>query len=410
MTKRDILAGMDIGTSNIRVIVGESASDGSINIIGVGTSPSEGIKKGAIIDLEQTVDSINRATAEAERMVGAKIDLANVGIVGSHVGLFHSRGVVAVAREDKEITEQDVERVLQAARVIALPQDREIIDVIPREFIIDDYDGIRDPVGMLGVRLEVEAMVITGSMTSLRNLIRCVNMAGYEINNLVLNSLANGEICLSRDEKELGVFLIDLGGGTTEVSLFREGSLQDLSVLPVGGDHITNDLAVGLRTTFDLAERLKVEKGVAKAQMASSENDIEIEGISGKEKRMISNTDLFNFIEPRIQEIMNLCKQEMGRMGYTNMPPGGVVLTGGVSLMQGISELAGDVFDCTVRIAQPSYLGVKSPIYSTAVGLIHYVYRSQGLARGVKRQERRSAGFLNNLWKRLKNFIAEIWE
>ncbi len=410
MTKRDILAGMDIGTSNIRVIVGEIASDGSLNIIGVGTSPSEGIKKGVIIDLEQTVESIIRATAEAERMVGAKIDLANVGIVGTHVGLFTSRGVVAVAREDKEITEQDVERVLQAARVIALPQDREIIDVIPREFIIDDYDGIRDPVGMLGVRLEVEAMVITGSMTSLRNLLRCVNMAGYEVNNLVLNALANGEICLTRDEKEFGVFLLDLGGGTTEIALFKDGTLQDLSVLPVGGDHITNDLAVGLRTTFQLAEKLKLERGIARPEMASPENDIEIEGISGKEKRMISSVDLYNYIEPRVQEIMNLCKQEMGRMGYNDMPPGGVVLTGGVSLMKGIAELAGDTFGCPVRIAQPSYLGVKSPIYSTAVGLIHYVYHNQGLRRSGKRQERRPGGPLSSLWRRFKNFIAEIWE
>jgi len=410
LARRDILVGMDIGTSNIRVIVGEVATDGAINIIGVGTSPSEGIKKGIIIDLEQTVESISKAAAEAERMVGATIEAANVGIVGAHVGLFTSRGVVAVARDDKEITGQDVERVLQAARVIALPQDREIIDVIPREFIIDDYDGIRDPVGMLGVRLEVEAMVITGSMTSLRNLMRCVNMAGYAVNSLILNSLANGEICLTRDEKELGVFLIDLGGGTTEISLFKGGALQDLAVLPVGGDHITNDLAVGLRTTFELAERLKVEKGVALEQLASSEREIEIEGISGRERRIVSIADLFGFIEPRVMEIMNLCKKEMGRMGYNQMPPGGVVLTGGVSLMKGFSELAGEVLDCSVRVAQPAYLGVKSPIYSTAVGLIHYMYRSQGFRRPGKRQDRGTRGFAYNMWRRIRNFIANIWE
>ena len=410
LVRRDILVGMDIGTSNIRVIVGEIAVDGSINIIGVGTSPSEGIKKGIIIDLEQTVESINKAAAEAERMVGATIEAANVGIVGSHVGLFTSRGVVAVARDDKEITGQDVERVLKAAKVIALPQDKEIIDVIPREFIIDDYAGIRDPVGMLGVRLEVDAMVITGSMTSLRNLIRCVNMAGYTVNNLILNSLANGEICLTRDEKELGVFLIDLGGGTTEISLFKEGTLRDLAVLPVGGDHITNDLAVGLRTTFELAERLKVEKGVALELLASPEPGIEIEGISGRDRRIISVADLYSFIEPRVMEIMNLCKKEMERMGYNQLPPGGVVLTGGVSLMKGISELAGDVFNCSVRIAQPAYLGVKSPIYSTAVGLIHYICRSHGLRRPGKRQDRGTRGFVYNLWRRIKNYMANIWE
>jgi cell division protein FtsA len=225
LTRRDLVAGMDIGTSHVRVLVGEFINDGTMNIIGVGTSSSEGIKKGVIIDLERTVDSISRAVDEAERMVGAKIGPLNVGIVGSNVGLVNNKGIVAVARDDKEITEQDVERVLQAARVIALPQDREIIDVIPREFIVDGYDGIRDPVGMLGVRLEVEAMIITGALTSLRNLLRSLNMAGLEVNALVLNSLANGEICLSRDEKELGVFLIDLGGGITEVSLFQPGLL-----------------------------------------------------------------------------------------------------------------------------------------------------------------------------------------
>lgn len=410
LTRREIAAGMDLGTSNVRVIVGETIGDGTVNIIGVGTSPSEGIKKGVIIDLERTVDSITSALAEAERMVGAKIGLVNVGIVGSHVGLVNNRGVVAVARDDKEITEHDVERVLQAARVIALPQDREIIDVIPREFIVDGYDGIRDPVGMLGVRLEVEAMIITGAMTSLRNLLRCLNMAGLEVNALILNSLANGEICLSRDEKELGVFLIDLGGGTTEVALYQQGGLKDLAVLPVGGDHITNDLAVGLRTTFQLAEKLKVEQGFAMADLASDKDVIEIEGISGKEKRKISSRELFTYIEPRVQEMVLLCSQEMARMGFTKMPPAGVVLTGGVSLMGGITELAESIFECPVRIAQPNYLGVKSPIYSTAVGLIHYVNRNHITTGRISKRQESHGRFFHNIWQRIRSFIMDIWE
>lgn len=410
MARREIIAGVDIGTSNVRVIVGEIVADRAVNIIGVGTSQSEGIKKGVIIDLERTVESIARAAAEAERMVGSRIEMVNVGIVGSNIGLVNNRGVVAVARDDKEITEQDVERVLQAARVIALPQDREIIDVIPREFIVDGYDGIRDPVGMLGVRLEVDAMIITGAMTSIRNLLRCLNMAGYEVNALVLNSLANGEICLSRDEKELGVFLIDLGGGTTEIALFQQGGLRDLSVLPVGGDHITNDLAVGLRTTFQLAEKIKIEHGFALADMVSDEKkEIEVEGISGKEKRRISIKELSTYIEPRLQEIMQLCSEEMGRMGFTSMPPGGVVLTGGVSLMKGITELAESVFNCPVRIAHPEYLGVKSPIYSTAVGIIHYVLRDQYAGRTGRSQDG-SGGFLYSIFRRLKAFFSDLWE
>lgn len=409
MTRREIVAGMDIGTSNVRIIVGEIVTDRDVNIVGVGTSPSEGIRKGVIVDLERTVESISKAAAEAERMVGSKITEVNVGIVGSNIGLVNNRGVVAVSRDDKEITEQDVERVLQAARVIALPQDREIIDVIPREFIVDGYDGIRDPVGMLGVRLEVEAMIITGSMTSLRNLMRCINVSGHEVNALILNALANGEVCLSRDEKELGAFLIDLGGGTTEVALFKDGALKDIAVLPVGGDHITNDMAVGMRTTFQLAEKVKTEYGSAVAGSVSEEREIEIEGISGKEKRMITARELSTFIEPRIQEIMQLCKNEMAKMGYSQMPPGGVILTGGVSLMQGITELAETYFNSTVRIAQPNYLGVKSPIYSTAVGIIHYVIRHQG-GGGQYRQQDGKVGFLGNLWKRIKTFLADIWD
>lgn len=409
LTRRDTITGIDVGTSNVRVIVGEVIADGSINIVGVGTSPSEGIKKGIIIDLERTVESIGKAVAEAERMVGEKIDLVNAGIVGSHVSLVNNRGVVAVSREDKEITEQDVERVLQAARIIALPQDREIIDVIPREFIVDGYDSIRDPVGMLGVRLEVDAMIITGAMTSLRNLLRSLNMSGFEVNSLVLNSMANGEVCLSRDEKELGVFLIDIGGGTTEIALFQNGALKSVAALPVGGDHITNDLAVGLRTTFKLAEKLKVERGFALERLATDEVDIEVESISGKEKRTISSRELFAFIEPRLFEIFHLCNQEMYRMQGEKMPPGGVVLTGGVSLMEGIAEYAENLFHAPSRVAQPEYLGVKSPIYSTAVGMIHYTMRNPTFRKMPKKAESGAFSF-TGAWQRIKSFFVDIWE
>ena len=409
MARRDVIAGIDIGTTHIRVLVGEIMTDGNINIIGVGTSPSEGIKKGIIIDLERTVDSIVKATSEAERMVGSKIDSVNVGIVGSHISLVNNRGVVAVTRSDKEITEQDVERVLQAARVIALPQEKEIIDVIPREFIIDNYDGIRDPVGMLGVRLEVEAMCVTGSMTSLRNLLRCVEMAGLGVNAMILNSIANGDICLSRDEKELGVFLIDLGGGKTEIAFYQHGALKDIAVLPIGGDHITNDLAVGLRTTFQLAEKIKLEYGYAVQDPAAEKQQIEIEGISGKEVRTITSDELFAYIEPRIAEIIQLCGREIDRLCGGKIPPGGVVLTGGVSLMPGVAELAEYSFNCTARQAQPDYLGVKSPIYSTAVGLIHHTSHHKTVRKMGKKTES-GESFLSNVWKRIKSFLSEIWE
>ncbi|NLZ93458.1 MAG: cell division protein FtsA, partial [Firmicutes bacterium] len=288
MMKRNLICGLDIGTSHVRAIVGEINIDGTISIIGVGTSPSEGLKKGVIVDLDKTVEAIMHAMEEAERMVGTSIPSAFLGIIGSQVSLINNRGVVAVSGADKEITEEDVERVLQAARVIALPPDREIIDVIPREFILDGYDGIRDPVSMVGVRLEVDAMIITGMITSLRNLYRCVERAGVEIDGIVLNSLANAEVLLSRDEKELGTILIDIGGGTTELAVFQDGHLQNIAVLPVGGDHITNDIAKLLHTPLQTAEKLKLDHGVALPSLVKNDETIELQQISGKAPREVA--------------------------------------------------------------------------------------------------------------------------
>jgi len=244
LARNNFIVGMDVGTYQVRVIVGEPRPDGTISVVGLGLSPSEGMKKGVIVDLEKTVNSIVSAAEEAERMVGTKIDSAYVGFSGLNIELINNRGVVAVSSEDREIRPEDVERVLQAARVIALPSDREIVDIIPREYIVDGYSDIRDPIGMLGVRLEVDAMIISSPITSLRNLVRCVNNAGLEVKGLILQALAAAEASLSPDEKELGVFLVDMGGGTTEISFFQKGKLQSLAVLPIGGDHITNDLAV----------------------------------------------------------------------------------------------------------------------------------------------------------------------
>ena len=377
MARRNLVCGMDIGTSYVRALVGEINADGSINIIGVGKSVSEGLKKGVIVDLDKTVEAITSAIQEAERMVGATIPSAFLGIVGSQVGLVNNRGVVAVASADKEITAGDVERVLQAARVIALPPDREIVDVLPREFIVDGYDGIRDPIGMVGVRLEVDAMVITGMVTSIRNLVRCVNRAGLEIDGMVLNSLANAEVTLSRDEQELGVVLLDLGGGTTEVAVFQNGYIKNIAVLPVGGDHITSDIAVGLRTPLQTAEKLKLEHGVALPSLLSAGAMLELPQITGKESRRVAAQELAMIIEPRLTEILHLAAQELGKMGYRAPLPAGVVLTGGVSLLRGTVELAEEIFAAPVRVAQPGYVGVKSPIYSTGVGIIHYVQRTQ---------------------------------
>jgi cell division protein FtsA len=407
MARRNLICGMDIGTSHVRVIVGEINVDGSINIIGVGKSESLGLKKGVIVDLDKTVEAITQSLREAERMVGTGISSAFLGIVGSQVGLVSNRGVVAVAGADKEITEEDVDRVLQAARVIALPPDREIIDVLPREFIVDGYDGIRDPVGMVGVRLEVEAMIVTGMVTSIRNLVRCVNRAGLEIDGMVLNSLANSEVTLTHDEKELGVVLLDLGGGTTEAAVFQNGYLKNIAVIPVGGDYITNDIAVGLRTPLQTAEKLKLEHGVALPSLAAGGAMVEIAPIAGKEARKVPVQELAQIIEPRLTEILYLAAQELEKMGYRDPLPAGVVLTGGVSLLRGAVDLAEQIFRSPVRMAQPGYVGVKSPIYSTGVGIIHYVQRNH---LASVRERRRKSPALPGLIHRIRSWFMETFD
>lgn len=407
MVKRNLICGMDIGTSHVRAIVGEVNIDGTISIIGVGTSPSEGLKKGVIVDLDKTVDAITHAVEEAERMVGTAISSVFLGITGAQVGLVQNKGVVAVSGDDKEITEDDVERVLQAARVIALPHDREIVDVIPKEYIVDGYEGIRDPVSMVGVRLEVDALIVTGMVTSIRNLARCVERSGLGIDGTVLNSLANAEIALSRDEKELGTVLIDLGGGTTEIAVFQNGHIKNIAVLPVGGDHITNDIAVGLRTTIQTAEKLKLAHGVAMPGLAPEGTSIELPQITGKDSRKVAVRELAMIIEPRIVEILHLAAQELDKMGIREPLPAGVVLTGGVSLTRGIVELTEQIFQSSARVAQPGYVGVKSPIYSTAVGIIHYAQQNHMISARDYRGGRHA---LPGIFSKVRSWFVEMFD
>ncbi len=287
-----------------------------------------------------------------------------------------------------------------------MPPDREIIDIIPRQFIVDGYDGIRDPVGMVGVRLEVDAMIITGAITSIRNLMRCVNRSGLEIDGMVLNSLANAEVSLTEDQKELGVALIDIGGGTTEIAVFQQGGLRDVSVLPVGGDYITSDIAVGLRTTIEQADSLKLNHGKALVSMIESQEEIEIKNVGGKGHKKVNEEILSSIIEPRVQEIIFLAREELERMGFLNSLPAGVVLTGGVSLMKGVTELAEEVLDSSVQVAQPEYIGVKSPIYSTGVGIIHYVQVSHMVPATKKEIKLVMPKFL----ARIKNWLFEIFD
>ncbi|MDY6825710.1 MAG: cell division protein FtsA [Bacillota bacterium] len=408
MNRKNYIAGIDVGTAEVRVGLGESRPDGTVNIIGLGLSPSDGVRKGVIVDLEKTIESIVNALEEAERMSGIKIDSAYVALKGLNVELINNRGVVAVTAEDREIREEDVERVIQAAKVVALPMDREIVDIIPREYIVDGFDGIRDPLGMLGVRLEVDALVVTSLITSLHNLLRCINRAGININGLVLQAMANSEVSLSPDERELGVFLIDIGGGTTEIAFFQHGKLQKMSVVPIGGDHITTDLAAGLRINYYAAEELKKDYGSAMLSLADSEPKIEIKIVGSKELKLVSEKELAGFIEPRVQEIFHIIKEEMIKMGWQYLPPAGAVLRGGVAGLKGIPEISRRFFESDqIRLADFEIAGVQNPSYSTVAGLLYYVQRYQPRVfvqeRG-KTVKKRGPGF----WQRLKEWLTDI--
>ena len=408
MNRKNYVVGIDVGTAEVRVGLGEPRPDGTMNIVGLGLSPSDGVRKGVIVDLDKTIESIASAIEEAERMAGLKIQSAYVALKGLNIELINNRGVVAVTSEDREIRGEDLDRVMQAARVVALPTDREIVDIIPREFIVDGFEGIKDPVGMLGVRLEVDAQVVTSLITSLHNLLRCVNRAGITINGLVLQALANAEVSLSADEKELGVFLVDIGGGTTEIAFFKNGKLEQLSVLPIGGDHITSDLAAGLRINYQKAEELKKKYGKAMSSMAESEPKIEIKTVGSNELRLVSERELSSFIEPRIQEIFQIVREEVIKMGWQSLPPAGIVFRGGVSSMNAMLEMAHLVFESEqARIADFDVVGIKNPIYSTVVGLLYYVQRQQPRMHSTERTKpvkKKGPG----LWQRIKDWLTDI--
>ncbi|MCL6548789.1 MAG: cell division protein FtsA [Alicyclobacillus sp.] len=375
MAKGDYIVSLDIGTSKVRAIIGEPAGNG-INVIGVGSASGEGIRHGSIVDIDLTVESIREAVDHAERMVGIQIHSAYVGVSGNHIHLQNSHGVVAVSSPDREIGDEDVERVLQQARVVALPPEREIIDVVAKEFIVDGLRGITDPRGMLGVRLEVEAYLITGSRTAIHNVVRCVEKAGIEVANLVLLPLAASTVALSQDERNLGVALVDVGAGATSVSLFEHGALMGTSIIPMGGDYVTHDIAICLRTNTAAAEQIKVRHGCALVEAASENERFKVPRIGSNQEVEYAQYDLATIIEPRMQEIFSLVRKEIEKMGYTSDLPSGFVLHGGVMSMQGAGDLAAQEFGAPVRIAVPEYLGVRDPSFVNGVGMIAYALRS----------------------------------
>jgi cell division protein FtsA len=370
----NLIVGLDIGTTKICVIVAERTENG-VDIVGIGTNPSRGLRKGVVVDIDATVNSIKQAVEEAELMADCEITSVYAGIAGGHINGFNSHGVVAV--KDREVREGDIRRVIDAAKAVAIPMDREVIHVIAQEFIIDDQDGIREPLGMSGVRLEAHIHIVTAAVTSAQNIVKCANRAGLNVMDIVLEPLASAEAALAADERDLGVCLIDIGGGTTDIAVFDEGAIKHTSVLSLGGYHITNDIAVGLRTPFDEAERIKKKFGVAAARYLSGDDILSVPSVGGRRPRQMSRKMLCEIIEPRVDEILNLARQELVKEGVEHRIPSGVVLTGGCSALEGITELAEEVFEAPVRRGTPRNIGglqdvVRGPMYATGVGLALY--------------------------------------
>lgn len=411
MPKGEIVVGLDIGTTKVVVTVAELEPEGNLNIIGLGEVPSGGLRKGIIVDIERTAQAISRAAAMAERMSGYRIRSAFVGITGPHIESINNRGVVAVAGENREIEIDDVQRVLQAARVIPLPAERQIIHVLPRQYIVDGYDGIIDPVGMTGSRLEVETVIVTAAGAAVQNLLKSVQRAGLEVEQLVLTPLAAAEGVLYQAEKELGAVVVDLGGGTTEIALVAQGSLWFAAVLPVGGEHITSDLAVGLRTPISQAEKLKKEWGAVPVNSVPDNELLPVPNVGGYGEHTVSRKMLASIIQPRVEEILSLVHQQIGRADFKGLLPGGVVLTGGGALLPGIGELASEILQLPVRIGAPARLGgladmVSSPAYAASVGMV--IYGAKNLVKVQAAAGREP--FWNNLWSHFKVWLRELFQ
>ncbi|MGK5090346.1 cell division protein FtsA [Bdellovibrionota bacterium FG-2] len=388
MSKKDFIVGLDIGTTKICCIVGEiaeSGADSTIDIIGIGTAPSNGLRKGVVVNIDSTVESITKAVEEAELMAGVEISTVYTGIAGGHIKSFNSTGIVAI--KDREVNEQDVQRVIDAAKAVAIPLDREVIHIIPQEFMINGQDGIRDPIGMNGVRLEAKVHIVTGAVSSAQNLIKCANKAGLNVSEICLEPLASSEAVLSSDEKELGVVLVDIGGGTSDIAIFKDGAIVHTSVIAIGGNHVTNDIAVGLRTPQTEAERIKIAHGCALASMVKDNETIEVAGVGGRKARVVSRKLLAEIIEPRIEEIFSLIQREVMKSGYQELLSGGFVITGGASLLEGMPELAEFIFEMPVKRGVPQNIGglkdvVNSPKFATAVGLVKW--GSRNMHKGQK--------------------------
>jgi len=404
--QENIIVGLDVGTTKICAVVGEVEGK-KINIIGIGTHPSIGLRKGVVVNIESTVESIQKAVEEAELMAGCEISSVYAGIAGGHITGFNSRGIVAI--KGPEVTKNDVERVIDAARAVAIPMDREVIHVIPQEFIIDDQGGIQNPVGMSGVRLEAKIHIVTGAVTSAHNIVKCANRSGLDVCDIVLEPLASGEAVLTDEEKDLGTALLDLGGGTSDLAIFFGKNIKHTFVLSLGGNNLTNDISIGLRASQADAEKIKIKYGTCVARDISNEETIEVPGMGGRKPRKLPRQILGEILEPRIEEIFTLIKREIFRSGMDNVITSGIVLTGGSSLLHGITDIAESIFDVPSRLGTPRGISglidvVNNPMYATGVGLVLYGAKNQP----EKKFRIRDSNIFHRVMTRMKRWFKDV--
>lgn len=402
---RNLVVGLDIGTSKVAAIVGEMKDDGDeIEVIGIGTHPSRGLKKGVVVNLEATVQSIQRAIEEAEQMAGCRIHSVYAGIAGSHISSMNSHGIVAI--KEKEVSQSDVDRVIDSARAVAIPADQKILHILPQEFVIDRQEGIKEPIGMSGIRLEARVHIVTGAVSAAQNIEKCIRRCGLEVDDVILEQLASAHAVLAEDEKELGVCLVDIGGGTTDIAVFTDGAIRHTAVIPIAGDQVTNDIAVALRTPAQFAEEIKIKYACALTQLAKLEESIDVPSIGERPSRQISRLNLAEIVEPRYEELLLLVQSELRRSGFEDLIAAGIVLSGGSARVEGLVELAEEIFHMPVRLGMPQYvtgLGdvIRNPAFATGVGLLLFGRQHGSIGeKGIMGE-----GGFKAMWNKMKSWF-----
>ncbi len=402
--ERNLIVGLDIGTSKVAAVVGEINDEGNIEVVGMGAYPSKGLKKGVVVNLETTVQSIQKAVDAAEVMAGCRIHAVYAGIAGRHINSLNSHGIVAI--RDREVTQGDVDRVIDSARAVAIPADQRILHILPQEFLIDRQEGIKEPIGMSGIRLEARVHIVTGAVSAAQNIIKCIRRCGLEVEDIILEQLASCAAVLTEDEKDLGVCLVDIGGGTTDIAIFTDGAVRHTAVIPIAGDQVTNDIAVALRTPTQFAEQIKIKHACALTQLAKMEDTIDVPSIGDRPPRQIARQSLAEIVEPRYEELLLLVQSELRRSGFEELIAAGIVLCGGSSKVEGLVELAEEIFHVPVRLGLPQYASglkevIRNPAYATGVGLLlfgrqHHVIGDRNIMGG--------SGF-KSIWTRMKNWF-----